>query len=142
MIDSAVEFSDRKLSDILITAFEGGVGYWCTILGYVKPTKPCPVPDMEEYRHGWYPLAEGGGMILADSEETWECDDVTPDKLPQSENAAFETLVFDRNKLKRGLALVAARRPAIFARIVDDQYDAGDADVVVQYGCFGDEVFC
>jgi len=129
-----VEFDERKLSDILITAFEGGVGYWCHILKYQKPEgaiPPTEIADMEKYKHGWLPLVEGGGLWLQDTENPGEND---PD-------AAFPRVLLDRAALQRGLEAVALKRPKIWLRICEDQYDSCDADIVIQYAVLGEEMF-
>jgi hypothetical protein len=131
-IATTVTLSEQKLSDILITAFEGGVGYWCQIVKYDIPAGAMsPIPDMQDFKHGWAPLVEGGGIWVQDAEN--------PGK--NNPDAAFERTKLDRDHLQSGLTLCAKHHPHVFSRILEDQYDSCDADIVVQLAVMGSVVF-
>lgn len=134
-VQTTSTFSEEHLSNILIAAFEGGVGYWCQIFKYQKPdgaVPPAEIADMLEFKHGWLPLVEGCGLWLEDAEN--------PGK--NNPDAEFQRTKLDRAALENGLTLCAKYHPNVFARIMDDgQYDAGDADIVIQLAIMGGVAF-
>jgi hypothetical protein len=134
-IQTTFTFTEQHLSNILVTAFEGGVGHWCQIVKFEIPegaVPPAEIEDIADFKHGWAPLVEGGGIWVQDTEN--------PGK--NNPDAEFQRTLLDRAALESGLTLCAKHHPNVFARIMDDgQYDAGDADIVIQLAIMGGVVF-
>ena len=120
---------DKIMPDVLATAFEGGIGYWCQILGY----RPPDVDDhMDLSDEPWrkdtnWPLAPGGGVGLMDIED----------------DAGIWFL--DREAIELGLETMSRCPWPVTAqrlkRIIDENYDADDADVLIQTALFGETVY-
>lgn len=117
------------LSDIFTAAFEGGINYWARIITYrwQKPGlrgQDLPVDQLQDLK--------GFGGVIEDTE----------DEMNQSH-------VVDIRTIRRGLALLRAGKATfggqpwdngkkVLGRIIAEDYDASDADIVVQVGLFGD----
>lgn len=112
-IQTFIEVPDEELRYLLITAIEGGTGYWAGVLEY-EPDGDDPhavIVDMEE--------AEGG---------PWE-------DAPK--------IRVDKAFIIKGLQMWANRFPDRFGRYVanDWDHDADDADLIVQLAHFEDVVY-
>ena len=124
-----VELSHNRISDLICTAIEGGSNYWYQIFGYVEPlecTFRCETfkDDEEPHRIYDYPLNEGGSVIIGDAEA-----------------GAGEAKRLQLSTIKRGLTIMAEKYPNHFQRIVEETYDADDADVFLQLSLFNEVVF-
>jgi hypothetical protein len=127
--------TDRILADTLVSAMEGGVGYWCQITGYKKPKGKLFVWDEKEkdepiYKHVHYPMTPGGVMKLKLVEG--------PTKIKGKEVSNVEVTY---EKLKEGARVMATKYPRHFANMVGDNGDAETGDVLVQCAVFGEVVF-
>lgn len=119
-----VTYTAQMLLDLFTTALEGGIGYWsvCTRYRWRRP-------DGEDDVEGFH----------ADVEETETDEDAPP------------THRIDRDTILRGLAHFAQpgqgyRHVRQVARAVlagdeDVDYDAEDADAIVQAGLFGEVIY-
>ena len=114
---------DHLYHGIFTTALEGGINYWCDVLNYHWSFG---TPDYIE-----------------------DLDGFGADILPY-ENGSDEILVIDRNVIARGYNLAAKtngvhwsieRPPLFITEDTDWDYDAGDADCIVQLGLFGEVVY-
>ncbi len=124
-----VELSYEAISILICTAIEGGSNYWYRIFGYVEPLEckfRCDIfkDDEEPHRIYDYPLNEGGAVIIGDAEA-----------------GAGEAKRLQLSTIKRGLTLMAEKYPNHFQRVVDETYDADDADVFLQLSLFNEVVF-
>jgi hypothetical protein len=123
------------IADVLITAFEGGIGYWAQIHSYQKPPNGTPfpfkmslVPSGENYMpsYAWLPLVKGGAVILTDD----------------SGEEAFEPVTLDLKAIKRGLDLMHTVAGGFHLKnLLSENYDAETADVFVQLAVFGEVIF-
>lgn len=114
---------DQLYYDIFVTALEGGIGYWSKALSY----------------HHWNVVANTDDVFgfYSDIVEFGD-DDPGEDGLPRHR--------IDRSVIARGYALAAGewrhkinwssgeRPPLIIFDDVDWDFDAGDADAIVQLG--------
>jgi hypothetical protein len=125
------ELNDEFLRDVGITAVEGGIGYWSQIEGYGKFVNSLYVGDTSQ--KSLNPLNRLGKLFVID-DWTGEPDPEEPThELTTELIAKGMQLVLDSGKWKR----IAS---AILAEDAGD-LDAGDADVIVQLGCFGEVVY-
>ena len=118
------EVDKAALHGVFVTALEGGIGYWS-----VCTTYHWSLPDGEDDVEGFY----------ADVEETETDEDDAP------------THRIDAACILRGLQFFAQpgqgyRRVRSVARAVlmgdeNVDYDAGDADCIVQAGLFGEVIY-
>jgi hypothetical protein len=114
---------DQLLLDIFNTALEGGIGYWsqCSEYHWWKVEGDYDGPDVK----GFY-------ATIHDEDE--------------------DTFRIDRTVVAKGLNLAATewrdklywssdKPPLVVTDDTDWDYDAGDADMIVQLGLFGDVVY-
>lgn len=132
-IQQLAHFTNRQLFNLMVTAQEGGTNSWALLtakdLGSGFPEGLDE--DDREFQYHWAPLAEGGSITIEDT-VAFEWGEDEPD---------FEPVIFTRESIKKGLQLAAQHYPAAFNRFVTGQYDAWDADVIMQLGCFGEVVY-
>ena len=106
------KITQQDIDDIMSTALEGGINYWCR-----------KAEVLESQYYGEYAsdqISRGGSLRLydAESDDTWV---LTLDKLMAGIVKAIESGYVSSDNL--------------------DDWDALDADAVVQCGLFGDLVF-
>lgn len=132
---------DELYHQLFTTALEGGIGYWSVATSYHWQDKSTPV-DKNGYHTG-----EDLKGFYADIIEFSE----NEDDYEAPENPRYRV---DRSVIARGLRLIADKKHDIkylgtdirkrLARMYwdadDADYDAGDADIIVQVGLFRDEV--
>lgn len=134
--------SSKLLSDLLVTAFEGGSSYWVEYANYVNPSGM----SMDDLRRiAWQALPPT-------ERQFWKTPEGVPlyAILPYLKNVRWKikflpsegTVVYlTPNKMKKGAAKLAKEYPEIFQRIKEEQYDAGDADAWLQMALFGEIVY-
>lgn len=116
-IKKTFNITDEQLDDIMCTALEGGITYWCDEAKVVGDY-------LGEYAHEQ--IARGGQLILSDSEEG-------------------KTYELNKEKLLKGLELYLTNGGD--AEIVREgtidtcEVDAIAADKIVQYALFGDVIY-
>ena len=113
MLDTEITYSktftltDKDVQDIFVTAMEGGINYWATVLLYDWPKIQAKI-------------------VNEDTGKRYEVDAMT---------------VLD------GIEYIASRAGQdwyagpLMDRIETKNYDASDADVIIQAGLFGDVVY-
>ncbi len=108
---------NELLSDVLCSAWDGGITYWARI----DTANPPPDADCN-FEHD-YPL-HGGSWILLDTEED-------------------QLVTFDRQSVDRACEVMPRVAPHQWANLVanDGQWDARTADIFVQCGLFGEVVY-
>ena len=122
-ITRTVEISDKLIEDILCTAFEGGITYWADNVS-CEDNK-----DMKEV-------------------SGWKHEYLTKTK---KKDAAMYIHTEEGGKVKitKSLILEALQQMGdpkykctkALSRILEETYDADDADIVVQTACFGEVVY-
>jgi hypothetical protein len=123
------EFSQEDINDIMSTALEGGITYWCgrAIAKFTEDKKTfvgVAPEDQEKANKQWISdlIGLGGTIILVDVEdpkERWE---------------------LDLDKMIKGIQQYCTEQNKNPEDLMDD-YDAGDADSIVQYALFNEIVF-
>ena len=122
-ITRTIEISDELIEDVLCSAFEGGIVYWADNIS---------CEDIED-------MHEVGG---------WKHEYLTRTK---KEDAVMyiHTVEGGKVKITKSLILEALQQMGdpkykytkALSRILNEQYDSDDADVVVQTACFGEVVY-
>lgn len=118
----------QRIADLLCCGFEGGVGYWCQIIGYKIPDNPRPILTKDKdyiiiVKHVDYPLT--GGAVICTETDTEE-----PKKL-----------VLDETSIRHGLQLLQEKSPYHWNNFIEENEDAVTGDVFIQYCLLGDIVY-
>ncbi|MCA1379484.1 hypothetical protein I6F34_01445 [Bradyrhizobium sp. BRP05] len=108
----------RKITDQIVTAIEGGSGYWMNKFWPVDPIKTSVVP--------WY-----------DDETIWAGDFKIKVDVDEDEGEHF----FMPESLRKGLQWLADNHLWRIEQIVEETGDAETADVFIQACLFGDIVY-
>lgn len=113
--------NNRQAADIAITAAEGGTGYWAQIDNTIRPY---PFPEQDEYPDDFvFYTFNYDDIFQMDIESST---DITPKLIKEGYRIATEK----------------GHRWSSVDVYTDPEYaDADDADVIVQYGVFGEVVF-
>lgn len=110
-----IKVTDEDIDDIVSTAFEGGITYWCRKAEVVGEY-------LGEYASDQ--ISRGGKIILYDAEsnDKWE---------------------LNKDNFLKGLQKFLNKRPSVLTdgEIDTCNIDAEDADMIIQYALFGELVF-
>lgn len=115
-IDMDVDMTQKDLDDLMCTALEGGICYWCGRAEVVGEM-------LGDYAHEQ--ISRGGSLILYDAESSdkWE-------------------LTLEKFLCGLGLYLGEAMSAAFEGEDIDfSDFDADAVDCIVQYALFGKLVF-
>lgn len=115
-IDMDVDMTQKDLDDLMCTALEGGICYWCGRAEVVGEM-------LGDYAHEL--ISRGGSLILYDAESSdkWE-------------------LTLEKFLCGLGLYLGEAMSAAFEGEDIDSSdFDADAVDCIVQYALFGKLVF-
>ena len=124
IINRRIEISDELIEHILCTAFEGGITYWA---------KNVSCEDREDmlkvkgWKHEYLTKTKKKDAVM------YIHDMYDGEKHPITKKSiikALEQMCKPENKCTKALA-----------RILDETYDADDADIAVQMACFGEVVY-
>ncbi len=121
-IPTTVTISQQQVDDLLCTAFEGGITYWCS----------SAVPQGGQWADATYvsdTLTQGATILLTDSESVYESGDGEP---------VIVALTLD--KFLSGIQQAATLRGMDAGTFVEDA-DAEMADMAVQFAVFGELVY-
>ena len=110
--DVKMSFTAERLQDLLVSGFEGGVGYWCRIDG-VSPPHLAGVPYLK------VPFFPNGMLLLRDIVDG-------------------KDLSLNREALEAGLAKMCLKYPRHFSRFVNEDEGAETGDVFIQCCVFGE----
>lgn len=127
-IEITIPINLDRVASLLVTAFEGGTGYWCGLddANHVKPAEIVKLDDFEDvYPHVHYPLSVGGSLALAEL-PNGDWDD------PQNVNH-----VLDLPTIINGLARFARDYPWHFSNLMSNNEDAETGDAFLQCCLFG-----
>jgi len=113
-MEITINVSDERISDLIISALEGGSNYWCLV-----ECKP--------------------GMAVNDCLETLKSDTSVfiSNVFGDSESGSF-----NKETIAKGLKLVAEKYPTRFAEIISENDNVDTADVFLQCCVFGDVIYC
>lgn len=114
-IETTYDLTQQDVDDLMSTALEGGINYWCrkaTVKGNISDFKVEFSSDV---------ISQGGTLILHDAEsnDKWE---------------------LNLEKLVNGIKMFCQKKNKSVEDLIND-FDAFDVDAVIQYGIFGKLVF-
>jgi hypothetical protein len=115
-IEKTLELTNENINDLLVTAFEGGINYWC---GKVKIKS---IPDGADVQYASDVISIGGTLELQDIE--------SPDKWDLT-----------LEKMLKGIKWYCEQNGYTNADDLMDNHDADTADAIVQYALFDEVVF-
>lgn len=130
-IKKTFNITDEQLDEIMCTALEGGITYWCDEAKVVGDY-------LGEYVHEQ--IARGGQLILSDSEEgkTYE---LNKEKLLKGLEL-YLTNGGDAETASREIVDTAEVAVPTYEYTIDTcEVDAAVADEIVQYALFGDVIY-
>jgi hypothetical protein len=116
-IETTISLTDQDIDDLMVTALEGAVTYWC------GEAKPKLVPDGVEYEYLSELIAKGGVIELTDAEDEDEKWDL------------------NLSKFLNGVAMVCQERGFGSGEELINNHDAEIADMIIQYALFSEIVF-
>ena len=122
----------QRMYDLLVTAFEGGVNYWVNRAYVVKkPThiKFDPDGDLGEFMGGTYEALMNDGAVKVQYENTEE------------DGGKQMSKVITYRDLSKGLEIMKEKYPRNYKDFMDENEDAGTADVWFQCALLGETIF-
>lgn len=117
-----IDIPDHRIADLLCAAWEGGSNYWAEANG----------TPYEEDKSGNVAQGTCGQLRLKLSPlvRVWD-----------REGGGNKSYTLTREKLSRGLHLMAAKAPRQFGEFLADDADAITADVFLQCAVLGDIIY-
>jgi len=119
-VEKTYHIGSQRVADLLVTAFEGGSNYW---ISHASPEFAYNLADLDT---NWY--ATASFLNRGD----W--------RIRITEDEGDEHFVTKHN-LAKGFELLAQDNIQILDSIVDENYDASDADIWLQLAIFGGIVY-
>jgi len=123
-IITEVEVGHQLLEDVVCTAFEGGINYWCHAVRQGKLPEGRTGESFTS--HSRLATTEGGSVELMEFE---------------GESSPFGEHELGLKELKVGLQLMAQNYPRHFAAVMTENYDGETADSLIQLSVFGRIVY-
>lgn len=121
-------FSNQDIQDIIATALEGGINYWCGCANKMLNTDGTLSGVLPEDRSNVHfksdVIAFGGTLILFDVDYA----------------TTKQIWYLNIEKLLNGIAMFCKESGVKMEELID-QHDAADADQIVQYALFGKLVY-
>jgi hypothetical protein len=127
MSDIKIRLTDEQVQDIVDTALEGGIGYWADLVAEGR-TIDGPTARIREI---------GDGDL--DGDEPFPVHDITPEVIRRG-FALYPPHLLNVTHIVGSLHLGDLVRVGLDVYEYDDiDADAGAADLIVQFGLFGEE---
>ena len=130
-------FGKEDIINLFVDALEGGSNYWYEIrhlpedVRYkAKETGQSVSEAIGEY------ILNGGYIQFYDAEEEYDDDDYQE---KYSDKGLLGTV--DMNSILEAITIIKKDYPEVWENILDEQYDANDADIFLQLCVMGDVVF-
>lgn len=117
---------DTLITDMLVTAFEGGSNYWAT-LGKV---------DRTHFVKGESLAENVARSVIADKNYKLDVYDLESD---EDELELLGTMTYA--SIEKAFNIMANEYPEAFRNIINEDYDAYDADMFFQLAVMGEIVF-
>jgi len=150
-LKSETTVTDRMIADIVVTAFEGGISYWCS---NAVPVERDDKGDWQIISAARFEVLAAGHAPMYDNPDFWE-----NDKRGYMLHDEYEEKPIEKVLTLAGiLTALQWQQPkptpkekqyginpnwfrAVVDRIKDEEYDAADADAVVQIAVFNEVVY-
>lgn len=144
----SVFLSKKDMSDLLVSAWEGGSAYWVADATYKFPLG---MSEEAFERRAW-------GALPPEEKESWG----SPERVPFYAMVAFlppsvkwriafrpnevvkergEVYYLTPKNMREAVSGLVKKSPHVFARIKSGNWDASDADAWLQMAIFGEVVF-
>ncbi len=117
-INHSYELTNQDIDDIMVTALEGAINYWCGAAHILS----VPKKYIDEVKYASDVISIGGQLLLTDVEDP------------------SEQWVLDKKKFVKGFKKHCEERGANPEDMVEG-HDATDADCIIQYALFNEIVF-
>lgn len=117
---------DTLITDMLVTAFEGGSNYWAT-LGFV---------DRTHFVKGESLAENVARSVLADKNYKLDVYDVESD---EDEPELLGTMTYA--SIEKAFNIMANEYTDAYSNIIKEEYDADDSDIFFQLAVMGEIVF-
>jgi hypothetical protein len=131
-------FGNEDIIDLFVTALEGGSNYWYHIKHLPKEVlyniKERRIPTSEAIGEH---ILNGGYVQFYDAEGDEYDDDDYQEK--HSDKDLLGTV--DMDSILEAITIVKKDYPDVWENILDEQYDANDADIFLQLCVMGDVVY-
>lgn len=120
------ELKPEDINDLIVTALEGGINYWCGQAvkkrNADKSWFGVAPENQDKINYASDLIGYGGVLILHDAESSdkWE---------------------LDLEKMLKGIKMHCTEKGVTPLELMDN-YDADDADCIVQYAIFNEIMFC
>lgn len=135
-MDQALNFSvqhgltKEDILDILTTAIEGGIGYWCC-LDNTDPDWVAARQQLKEETHDTPCYCDVAYKVMTNGKAV---------KLEDEEDGTVLELTLE--KFQQGCAKYTQETGRDIHRTIDESaFDAEDADMIIQYALFGELVY-
>lgn len=130
-------FGKEDVINLFVDALEGGSNYWYQIRHLPKDItyKANEMGESVSEAIGEY-ILQGGYVQFYDAEEEYDDDDYQE---KYSDKGLLGTV--DMNSILEAITIIKKDYPEVWENILDEQYDANDADVFLQLCVMGEVVF-
>lgn len=123
-----IEVSSQRIADLMTSAIEGGSTYWC---GGVYLRSPAKRRGTGEEGYPWYAR-----------KATYEDPDLVIEVVEDENGMDEGRHMVTQAELRRGLLLMAGEKWGHhLGHILNENWDAADADLFLQLVALGDEVY-
>lgn len=118
------------LEDIMTTAIEGGIGYWAVLDNTSGDWVDAQIQLREEGKELFWGtvatrvLLNGGAIVFEDAEGEYD-----------------ECWMLTLEGFRKGCELYEKERGSLTKALEDGDFDAVEADCLIQYGVFGQVIF-
>lgn len=141
------ELNQSDVTNIIITAFEGGIGYWCDEVEPVELTASgWQAMSGETYKKWTKKDTEIGFVLPPYANEMFWGEAERGYALHDEYDENWCSMHLTIRSLQNGINAMIKDDPRgnwdeTLSRLVNEQYDAEDADVLVQFAVFGELVY-
>jgi hypothetical protein len=124
-IEKTHEFSTQDINDIVCTAIEGGINYWCGAINRMRnedgTLSGVSEADRSNVQDKCDVIGYGGTLILFDVD------------YPMTKQIWY----LNADNLLKGIVMYCDKHNVLMSELIDN-HDAETADLIVQYGLFGE----
>lgn len=123
------------LDDIFTTAIEGGIGYWSVLDNTTPEWKKARKQIKDSGEEPYWGTVAAKVLLNGDSIRFYDAE-ADEDDLQDD-----EIWFLDMEKFKNGCKIYEQNRGSLIKKLEDGEFDAVEADCLIQYGVFGEVVF-